>query len=109
MPEVPQGEIGRRVFQLKKESSVDEAIAKIRNRLGQDWIDLSEEDIRALHRMLGDLWVYTDRDTWQRYSFAKLTNSDVLTIIRLGHSIGSGTIHEKTAIDQLTRMFSAQL
>ncbi|KUG19325.1 MAG: hypothetical protein KO206_09015 [Methanomicrobiaceae archaeon] len=109
MPEVPQDEIGRRVFQLKKERSVDAAAATIRNTLGEEWLRLAEEDISALRRMLGDLWLYTDRKTWEKYSFSRLTHDDVRTIIRIGQSVERGAIHEKAAIDQITRMFSAQI
>jgi len=109
MPDVARGEIGRRVFQLKKEKSVEEAMAIIRNSIAQEWRSLSEEDIQYIRRMLGDLWVYIDRTTWEQYSFSMLTCHDVGIIIRTGRSVSDGRMQEKAAVEEIARLLSSHL
>jgi len=107
MPDVARGEIGRRVFQLKKEKSVEEALAIIRNSIAQEWRSLTEEDIHYMRRMLGDLWVYIDRTTWEQYSFSRLTCHEIGIIIQTGRSVSEGRIQEKAAIEEISKLLSS--
>ncbi len=84
MPEVSKTEIGRRFFKLQKEKSVEKAIEKIRQTLGPEWSLFTKGDIEALKYVLGELWVYTDRDAWEKISFTRLTGLELREIIRIG-------------------------
>lgn len=109
MPDVARGEIGRRVFQLKKEKSVEEALAIIRNSNADDWRSLSEEDIGHIRRMLGDLWVYIDRTTWEHYSFSTLKCHEIGIIIRTGRAVSKGKLQEKAAVEEVARLLSSHI
>lgn len=101
MPDVKRDEVGRRVFLLKQQRSVEEAIAIIRSAQGKKWNDISEEDLGSLHLILEELWLQTDRDTWKRYSFSRLTLNDIMSIIRMGYSVKNGTLPKNEAINLL--------
>ncbi|WP_343089162.1 hypothetical protein [Methanocalculus natronophilus] len=105
MPEVPRDGIGRRVFQLKQQRSVEQAIAIIRTTLGEKWMGFSEDDVNALRMILEELWLQTPRSTWKNYSFSRLTYTDIQTITRIGHSRMRDLMSKKEATNQLNQIF----
>lgn len=104
MPDVKRDEVGRRVFQLKQQQSVDGAMAIMRTAQGRKWNDISEEDVGSLRLMIEDLWLEVDRETWKRYSFSRLTLNDILSIVRMGYSVKNGTLPKKEALNQLSEI-----
>jgi hypothetical protein len=105
MPDVKRDEVGRRVFQLKQQRSVEEAIAIIRSAQGRKWSDISEEDLGSLRLILEELWLQTDRETWKSYSFSRLTLNDIFSIIRMGYSVKNGMLPKKEALNLLGEIF----
>ncbi|MCQ1539050.1 hypothetical protein FTO68_08670 [Methanocalculus taiwanensis] len=104
MPDVKRDEVGRRVFQLKQQQSVDGAMAIMRTAQGRKWNDISEEDVGSLRLMIEELWLEVDRETWKRYSFSRLTLNDILSIVRMGYSVKNGTLPKKEALNQLSEI-----
>lgn len=98
MPEVSKTEIGRRFFKLQKEKSVEKAIEKIRQALGPEWSLFTQGDIEALKYILGELWVYTDRDAWEKISFTRLTGLELRELIRIGKDGLDNVISGQTAV-----------
>ncbi|WP_346866390.1 hypothetical protein [Methanocalculus sp. MSAO_Arc2] len=107
MPEVPRDEIGRRVFQLKQQRSVEQAIAIIRTTLGEKWMSVTEEDLSALRLVLEELWIQTDRTKWKNYSFSRLTFNDVQLMIRIGHSRMRDMMSKKEALQQINQILGS--
>lgn len=105
MPDVKRDEVGRRVFLLKQQRSVEEAIAIIRSAQGKRWNNLSEEDVGMLRLVLGELWLQADRETWKSYSFSRLTLNDIRVIIQIGYSLKNGMLTKKDAQNQLSEIF----
>ncbi|HIJ06471.1 MAG: Uncharacterized protein XE11_1558 [Methanomicrobiales archaeon 53_19] len=105
MPDVKRDEVGRRVFQLKQQQSVEGAIAIIRSAQGKKWNDISEEDVGSLRLMLEELWLQADRETWKSYSFSRLKLNDILSIVRMGYSVKNGMLPKKEALNQLSEIF----
>jgi hypothetical protein len=99
MPEVSKTEIGRRFFKLQKEKSVEKAIEKIRQTLGPEWALFTHGDIEALKYVLGELWVYTDRDAWEKISFTRLTGLELREIIRIGKDGLDNVISGQVAVE----------
>ncbi len=85
MPEVTKTEVGRRLFQVRREKGVETAIKKIHHGIGDDWKLFSEGDIKVLERMLGECWVYIDSNVWESIAFSQLKYTDILHIIQIGN------------------------
>jgi hypothetical protein len=102
MPDVSRTEVGRRIFQLKKEKSVEKAIDLIRQHLGQDWKSFSQEEIRIVQNLLGNAWVYIERSTWDSFAFSKITDRDMRALIHIGHELELKKIDEKKALNDVT-------
>jgi len=100
MPEVSRAEIGRRIYRLHQEKSVEEAVEKIRQKLGDEWKSLIKEEIDSLKFILGETWVYVERDVWDKIAFTKLSFEDIKNIIRLGRGSIDSDITQKSAVEQ---------
>jgi hypothetical protein len=102
MPDVSRTEVGRRIFQLKKEKSVEKAIEMIRQHLKEDWKSYSQDEIKIVQSLLGNAWVYIERSTWDSYAFSKITDRDMRTMIHIGHELELKKIDEKKALNDVT-------
>jgi hypothetical protein len=100
MPEVSRTEIGRRIYRLHQEKSVEEAVEKIRQKLGNEWKNITKEDIHSLKFILGETWVFVEREVWDKIAFTKLSFDDVRNLIRLGKGSAGGDINHKSAVEQ---------
>ena len=98
MPEVSKTEIGSRYFKLQKEKSVEKAIEKIRQTMGSEWSLYTHGDFEALKYILGETWVYTDRDVWDKISFTRLTGLELREIIRIGKDALDNVINGQDAV-----------
>jgi hypothetical protein len=83
MPDIANEELGRRMFVIRREKAVEEALEKIRRHLGAEWDALTTEDIDRLNHILGEMWVTIERTVWQQYAFARLTKTDVDRLVIL--------------------------
>jgi hypothetical protein len=109
MPDVTNDERGRRIFQIRKERAVENAVAKIRQNLGSDWDAFSQQDIQILHSILGEAWVSIERSVWEQCAFTRLTRKDLENIIRIGYEVKSKNIREETAIDEICRILKGSI
>ncbi len=100
MPEVSRTEIGRRIYRLHQEKSVEEAIEKIRQKMGTDWKNFTKEDIHSLNFILGETWVFVERDVWEKIAFTKLSFDDVRNLIRIGNGAFGEDINHKSSVEQ---------
>jgi hypothetical protein len=104
MPEVSKTEIGRRYFQLQKEKGVEKAIAKIRQSLGSDWSLFTMGDIEALKYILGQSWVYLERDVWENVSFTQLTRLELRDLIQTGKDALDRKFNEEAAVQKSNKI-----
>lgn len=86
-PDVSDEEIGMRSFQLKKGKATERAIEKIRYNLGDDWGELTGDEIELLEWVLGDIWAFIARGDWEQIAFSELTLDDVFSIINIAKQI----------------------
>jgi hypothetical protein len=99
MPEVSKTEIGRRFFKLQKEKNVERAIEKIRKNMGPDWKLYTQGDYEAMKHIIGEVWVYIDREKWDAISFTKVSRNDLRELIHLGRQALDRSIDEHTAVE----------
>jgi hypothetical protein len=84
MSEITDDTLGRRLFQVQKEKAVEDALEKIRHRLGTEWNLVSPSDSEVLKDILGEVWTSIDRPRWGTYSFSKLSKNDISSLITTG-------------------------
>lgn len=99
MPEVSKAEIGRRYYKMQKDKGVEKAMAKVRRNMGADWQLYTHDDIEALKYILGQSWVYIDRDAWEKISFSQLTMTDVGALITAGKDALNKKVSEEAAVE----------
>ena len=83
-PDVTDEDLGIRAFHIKKEKAVERAIERLRHGLGENWPELTDEEIEELEWVFGELWAYAARADWDQLHFSKLTMRDVMKILTLG-------------------------
>ena len=79
--------LGRRLFQVQKEKAVEDAIAKIRHRVGTGWNSIPASDSEILKDILGEVWTSIHRHRWGTYSFSKLSIDDINSLISIGKAV----------------------
>ena len=79
--------LGRRLFQIQKEKAVEDALEKIRHRMGTEWNLVSSSDSDVLKEILGEVWTSIDRHRWGTYSFSKLSKNDINSLIIIGKEV----------------------
>lgn len=109
MPGVTQDERGRRLFQIRKERAVENAVTKIRQSMGSGWDELSQTDIQTLNYILGEAWVSLERSVWEQSAFTRLTREDLENIIRIGNEAKTKKMREEAAIDEIGRILKRSI
>jgi len=79
--------LGRRLFQIQKEKAVEDAMEKIRHRLGTEWNFISASDSEVLKDVLGDVWTSIDRTRWGTYRFSTLSVNEIRSLISIGKEV----------------------
>jgi len=100
MSEISKTEIGRRFFKMQKEKQVEKAIEKIRQAQGSEWALYTQSDIEALKQVLGEVWIFVERDSWERIAFTKLSGIDIRELIKFGRDVNDSVISGRTAAEQ---------
>ena len=83
-PDVTDEDLGIRAFQSKKAKAVERAVQHIRHGLGTAWSELTGEEIEELEWVLGELWAYVARASWDDMRFGNITVRDIIKILTLG-------------------------
>jgi hypothetical protein len=79
--------LGRRLFQIQKEKAVENALEKIRHRLGNEWNSVSSYDSEVLKDILGDVWTSIDRQRWGTYRFSTLSINEISSLVAIGKEV----------------------
>ena len=98
--EVSKTEIGRRFFKMQKEKQVEKAIEKIRQAQGSEWVLYSQSDIKALMEVLGEVWIFMERDSWDQIAFTRLSGIELRELIRNGRDVHDSVISGKSAAEK---------
>lgn len=104
MADVSRTEIGRRMYSLQKEKNVERVIEKIRKQMGPDWAHFSPEDQKVLRYVIGEVWVYKDRDIWEMVQYPRITVITLLDLISIGRRSRSQEIDIRNTVEEVTRL-----
>ena len=94
-PDITDEEVGMHAFHLRKRTSVERAMEKIRQGLGRKFLQFTQEDIEILEWVLGETWAMMGFYEWQHIVFSELKSEQLDKIINIGNEIVS---HRKKGI-----------
>jgi len=106
MPHSSDSDLGRRIFVVQKEKAVEEALDKIRRRVGVDWCSVSPTDCDVLKETLGEIWTVIDRPRWGTYRFSKLTLVDIHSLVAAGKEFRTKRYMTDAMLQSLDRILS---
>jgi hypothetical protein len=104
MPDVSQKEVGRRLYHVHREKSVEEAIKKIKHGVGTDWSWFSLDDINLLGHLLQCTWNTIDQKIWNTLPFASMTGNDVKKILSFGEGVSPGKNPDQAAVSEIKKI-----
>ncbi len=109
MSDITNDELGRKMFQIQKEHSVEETVDKIRQSQGHRWMAISSSDRKILQDLLGEAWIAIGRDEWGRYAFSRLTWENLESLIGIGYAWEQKDIEESAAIAEIKNVLQNTL
>jgi hypothetical protein len=104
MPDVSQKEVGRRLYHVHREKSVEEAVKKIKHGVGTDWSSFTREDIDLLGHLLQCTWNVIDQKIWADVPFGSITKNEVQKILSYGEGVGPGKNPEPAAVAEIKKI-----
>jgi hypothetical protein len=104
MPDVTQAEVGRRLYHVHREKTVERAIKLIQQGIGAEWRAFSEADINLLSHLLQCTWNRIDQKEWDKIPFAKLKTSDVRQILSHGDGVKPGRNPTPEAVEEIQKI-----
>lgn len=96
--DVTDEDIGMRAFQLRKAKAVERAVERLRYSLKDEWPSFTDHEIEELEWLLGELWAYVARDSWEHMRFGRISSSEIRQMISMGREMRS---HTRSGVDVL--------
>lgn len=90
MPEATQAEVGRRLYHVHREKTVEYAMKQMQQGLGPDWKSFSEGDRAVLTHLLQCTWNKIDQKAWEKIPFSRITADDLRRILSYGEGVRPG-------------------
>jgi len=90
MPEATQAEIGRRLFHVRREKKVEQAIKQMQQGIGAEWKAYTQEKIVLLGHLLQCTWNTIDQEIWEKIPFAHAKKGDIDRILSFGTDVRPG-------------------
>ncbi len=106
--DISDEEVGIKSFHLRRERAVEQSIDKIRQNLGNNWQKLSFNDTQTLHWVLGEVWSFIARDSWNNTIFSMLEYNDIKKILEIAAQITSHKIMGGVGLDQVNRILQSK-
>jgi hypothetical protein len=107
MPDFTQADIGRRMYQLHKEKSVERTTEMLRESLGSDWKAFTDADIHLLEQLIGDVWVGFDRVLWEKIRFDLMKKDDVDRLLTIGKYMVMDKTPKTQVLDEVQKILLA--
>lgn len=109
MAEVTSDELGRKVFQIRKERAVEETLDKIRHSLGNAWVAIPHGDREILQDLLGEAWIAIGRAEWGSYAFSRLKADDLDRLIGIGRAWEQKGVEASAAVEEVRTVLRTTL
>ncbi|MBE0477319.1 MAG: hypothetical protein IBX62_09505 [Coriobacteriia bacterium] len=106
--DVTDEDIGMRAFQIRKAKAVERAVERLRFALKSDWPSFSDREIEELEWVLGELWAYVARDTWEHLRFGRVTTPEVRSMISKGREMRSYSRNAVEVLQEVGEIIAAK-
>ncbi len=107
MPDVTQAEVGRRLYHVHREKTVERAMKMIQQGIGAEWKSFSEDDINLLSHLLQCTWNVIDQRVWDKILFANVKTDDVRQILSYGEGVRPGVNPTPAAVEAIRKILLA--
>ena len=107
MPEVSQAEVGRRLYHVHREKTVERAIKQMQQGLGAEWKSLSEANVALLTHLLQCTWNRIDQKIWDQIPFTNTTAGDIRRILAYGGGVMPGRNPAPDAVTEIRKILLA--
>lgn len=104
MPDVTQAEIGRRLYHVHREKTVEGSLKLMQQGIGAEWRSISEADRELLLHLLQCTWNTIDQKVWDRIPFARLTMADTREILSHGEGVMPGKNPAPEAVAEIRKI-----
>ncbi|MFA4860154.1 hypothetical protein [Methanoregula sp.] len=104
MPEVTQAEIGRRLYHVHREKTVEGSIKLMQQGIGAEWKMFSEAEAGLLLHLLQCTWNTIDQKVWDRIPFSKITAGEIRQILSFGEGVGPGINPAPEAVAEIRKI-----
>ncbi|MGB4593559.1 MAG: hypothetical protein WBI63_07300 [Coriobacteriia bacterium] len=98
--------LGMRVFDVSRERAVERCIQRWRNGLKADWTLLSQDDIKNLRWIAGELWAARSRDEWDELHFSKVDLGQTRAIISHADRLRRHGVNREQTLDNVTTILA---
>lgn len=103
MPDVTQAEVGRRLYHVHREKTVERAMKLMQHGIGAEWKSLSEADINLLSHLLQCTWNIIDQGIWDKIPFAGVKMGDLQQILCTGRGSGRDGTRNRNPLTRLKK------
>jgi hypothetical protein len=104
MADVTQAEIGRRMYHVHREKTVEQAMKKMQQSIGPDWRSFSENEIHLLGHLLQCTWNTIDQKAWDAIPFGKAGTDVIRKILTHGEGVGPGHNPAPAAVAEIKKI-----
>ncbi|WP_321505585.1 hypothetical protein [uncultured Methanoregula sp.] len=104
MPDVTQAEIGRRLYHVHREKTVEGSMKLMQQGIGAEWKSFSEADIELLLHLLQCTWNTIDQKVWDKIPFSKITADEIRQILSHGEGVQPGINPEPAAVAEIRKI-----
>jgi len=107
MPDVTQAEVGRRLYHVHREKTVERAMKLMQQGIGGEWKSLTEADINILSHLLQCTWNVIDQGIWDKIPFASVKMGDVRKILSYGEGVRPGKNPTPESVEEIKKILLA--
>jgi len=104
MPDVTQAEVGRRLYHVHREKTVEGSMKLMQQGIGAEWKSFSENDVELLLHLLQCTWNTIDQKVWDKIPFAKITAGEVRQILSHGEGVCPGCNPAPEAVAKIKKI-----
>jgi len=107
MPEVSQAEVGRRLYHVHREKTVEQAMKLMQQGIGAEWKSFTGANVILLTHLLQCTWNKIDQKIWDQIPFASAKAEDVRKILSYGEGVRPGKNPAPDAVAEIKKILLA--
>jgi len=109
MAGISSEELGRRRFQVLRDKAAEDALGKIRKSMAERGRPLTSEESVTIRDVLREIWSGIDQPAWESFSFSKLSEDDIHSMVSIGRSGGDRATSVRAMADTLKNLLIGKM